>query len=99
MAGMGVLTASNDKVWDKYLNFDQIADFKAVADTSRRISLIHRRCRALQVTPRRRAAGTGLGLKPRARWRDLLGVVQQRLAGSPDGPRSSAVSASVSMRS
>jgi aconitate hydratase 2/2-methylisocitrate dehydratase len=32
MAGVGALTASSDKIY-KYLNFDQIAEFKAVADT------------------------------------------------------------------
>jgi len=32
MAGVGVLTASSDKIY-KYLNFDQIVEFKAVADT------------------------------------------------------------------
>jgi aconitate hydratase 2 / 2-methylisocitrate dehydratase len=32
MAGVGVLTASGDKIY-KYLNFDQIEEFKAVADT------------------------------------------------------------------
>ena len=32
MAGVGVLTAGSDKIY-KYLNFDQIEEFKAVADT------------------------------------------------------------------
>ena len=32
MADMGVLTANGDKVY-QYMNFDQIADFKEVADT------------------------------------------------------------------
>ena len=32
MEGVGVLTASSDKIY-KYLNFDQIEEFKAVADT------------------------------------------------------------------
>ena len=32
MDGVGVLTASSDRIY-KYLNFDQIEEFKAVADT------------------------------------------------------------------
>jgi aconitate hydratase 2/2-methylisocitrate dehydratase len=32
MADMGVLTANSDKIY-KYMNFDQIEDFKQVADT------------------------------------------------------------------
>ena len=32
MADMGVLNANGDKIY-QYMNFDQIADFKEVADT------------------------------------------------------------------
>ena len=32
MDGVGVLTASSEQIY-KYLNFDQIEEFKAVADT------------------------------------------------------------------
>jgi aconitate hydratase 2/2-methylisocitrate dehydratase len=32
MADMGVLTANSDKIY-QYMNFDQIEDFKQVADT------------------------------------------------------------------